>query len=705
MIKESLNKSLNQGIELKDQKKLLVDYHDYLPMYDIYSESIILIKNTKLFERMKTNHYRFIDKRLFLWLNNKYNKLKEKKNKNTDEKRTLLKLKNGIKFLKNYNLDNLYNNSIETMYIYSPEIGLNITICKKKSFIPYFNHLKPYYSKDELINLGLNMNAISKINKETLINDDKHYEICKLISNNDITKELILSHTEYIKKSKSKYLIMYYSLYGSYFMNKFLRNYFTIKNDKLITNSKFMTTSNIILNFTNKLINTINNAPAFDNDYILYRFVTDDSYLKNLKVGNIFVETGFMSTTRDPFYSNNNENEFGFILLKIRIPKNIKGIGLNIELYSHFNSEEEVILAPFSKFKLISKNDNFNYYHIDKKFENKIKKKYEFEYIGKLDIQNTLSDKNVIKTDKIKVDFLNIKIKGDSIIEKINYFVNNYTNSINEFYSNIDNNQYQFNIHWFDSTGPYKKFYYLKTKLGFSIILYDLSGKVLLIIEIGEIISVNYYLKFIDNSNTVISNKEIINFIAKISYAFNIFNTIIHTDYTSFNKFSNNYDNNLINSSLDCFNYSLDFYNYFKNNVKRFDNFNSVYAKFNYFDLDILKKKTLNDIYSDDQINEIKIFLESDLKNIKSLADYLIYIIENKFYLYKRVIRDFRKVYTFNNNPFLHKYYYLEVGSYLYNNKLIKYLPLTITDKSKEIENKLIDIDEYKNIYRKGYRN
>ena len=103
------------------------------------------------------------------------------------------------------------------MYMYSPEIALDITICKRKSFIPYFNHLKPYYSKDELINLGLNMGAIKNINKEKLFDEDKHYQICKLISNNDITFDLLLEHTKYIKNTNSKYLIMYYSLYGLFY--------------------------------------------------------------------------------------------------------------------------------------------------------------------------------------------------------------------------------------------------------------------------------------------------------------------------------------------------------------------------------------------------------------------------------------------------------------------------------------------------------
>ena len=77
MIIKDLNESLEKGKELKNHnKKLLVDYQDYIPMYDIYSESIILVKNEELFNKMKNFHFRFIDERLFKWLQNKQNYIK-----------------------------------------------------------------------------------------------------------------------------------------------------------------------------------------------------------------------------------------------------------------------------------------------------------------------------------------------------------------------------------------------------------------------------------------------------------------------------------------------------------------------------------------------------------------------------------------------------------------------------------------------------
>ena len=70
-----LNTSLDKGQELKNHyKKLLPEYKDYLPMFDIYSQKVILVKNTELFNKLKSNHYRFIDKRMFKWLKNKLKK-------------------------------------------------------------------------------------------------------------------------------------------------------------------------------------------------------------------------------------------------------------------------------------------------------------------------------------------------------------------------------------------------------------------------------------------------------------------------------------------------------------------------------------------------------------------------------------------------------------------------------------------------------
>ena len=56
-------------------------------------------------------------------------------------------------------------------------------------------------------------------------------------------------------------------------------------------------------------------SPKFDSNYIVYRFVDNDSFLNNLNIGDIFIDRGFVSTTRNPFYFPKN-NYFGEILIK-----------------------------------------------------------------------------------------------------------------------------------------------------------------------------------------------------------------------------------------------------------------------------------------------------------------------------------------------------------------------------------------------------
>jgi hypothetical protein len=153
---------------------------------------------------------------------------------------------------------------------------------------------------------------------------------------------MLINHQNYIVENDMVGLVQYYTIQGSYFMNQYMRNMtrYEYKNEYLEENIK-------------KMWKLVLNAPKFDNEYILYRFVETDEYISNLKIGDIYMDNGFMSTTRDPFYRN-DLYKFGFILIKIKIPKGIKGVGLCLEMLSHFPEEEEIILPPLTELKLIS---------------------------------------------------------------------------------------------------------------------------------------------------------------------------------------------------------------------------------------------------------------------------------------------------------------------------------------------------------------
>ena len=61
----------------KDKIKLSM-YSEYIPMYDIYTEKIYLIKNENLHNRLINYNYRFINDEVQKWIQNKYKKINDK---------------------------------------------------------------------------------------------------------------------------------------------------------------------------------------------------------------------------------------------------------------------------------------------------------------------------------------------------------------------------------------------------------------------------------------------------------------------------------------------------------------------------------------------------------------------------------------------------------------------------------------------------
>ena len=352
---EFIQKIFNRKIELKknEDKIKLSKYSEYIPMYDIYSDNIYPIQNINIHYRLVDCHYRFITSEVKQWILNKMDK--------TNDKGLKLNYQKSIDIINNYNLEVLEKTSYETLYKYSPKFGLSISICKRNSFHPFAKHLTPYYTKNELIKLGMNNNIIDKLTPESLIDKELHYKICKLVSKNDVSADLIIKHMKHIIDNNCINWIVFYSFMGSYIFNEYLRN-------------KEVKISNYLLDGLKKVIKVMDKMDGFEEDYYFYRFVWDDKFIKHLEVGDHFIDKGFLSTTRDPFYSPGMNMDFGLILLKINIPKSMKGVGLFVENFSMFPKEEEFLLKPGSKFKLVGKNNNFEYKHINEKFERNIKK-------------------------------------------------------------------------------------------------------------------------------------------------------------------------------------------------------------------------------------------------------------------------------------------------------------------------------------------
>jgi len=141
-------------------------------MYDIYTQKIYPINKKNLHHRLIESDYRFINNEIKSWIENLYVKYK-------DNKELKNKLKYNLNIIDNYDIDTLIDTSYKTLYEYSPRLGLSVSICKRKSFDPFNHHLKPYYTKLELIKLGQNMKIIKDLNIDKLLNKEFHYKLCK----------------------------------------------------------------------------------------------------------------------------------------------------------------------------------------------------------------------------------------------------------------------------------------------------------------------------------------------------------------------------------------------------------------------------------------------------------------------------------------------------------------------------------------------
>lgn len=544
---------LKVKLKSKKEKVKLSEYEEYIPMYDIYTEKIYPIYKLNLHYRIFVNHFRFINDNIYDWITNLYNK-----NKGTD-KETFFKY--NLDILDNYIIDILIDTSYKTLYKFSPELGLAVSICKRNSFHPYIYHLKPYYSRIELIKLGQNMKLlgsnldINNLDIKYLSDNQLQYNICKLVSKNDVSFEEIKRHHSYIHDNKLTSWICYYTYYGSYVYNRLLR----FNDSTLLT----PVLSHGLIN----ILNHAKNTPPLDKRYNMYRFVKNDSFLANLNVGDIFVDTGFMSMTRDPFYKPGEMGSFGLILVKIIIPPNIKGVGIFLENYSLFPLEQEFLIFPNSKFRVISKEDKFKYYHTTEKFEKKIISQYEIEFLNS-DPHGYKTIKNIIKIHNNTHIYTlkDIKIHGIDRISLIKDFIKKYShnNIINIGYNK---KVYSFHHNYFDIRASFEHVYYNNYSCGFIFIIFNTEGYPELNIEMGNDMMVNYLNSKYYSNNYAKIDIDQINLIYELGLLFNYETCKIYHTFRSLLDFKNNY-NESDHLFLTCNLYNHTIYNYIKNNKK-----------------------------------------------------------------------------------------------------------------------------------------
>lgn len=248
-------------------------YQELIPMYDIYSKQIYPIKKKNLHINLIEANYCFVNKDIITWLKDLYKKYK-------NDPISAPYYKKNLKIMRNYNIDILIETSTKTLYENSPQLGLNITICKRESFHSLVFFLKPYYTLIELLKLGKNNGLVpNDLSLETFIQVGT-FDLCKKISNKDISHKEIISHVSHIIKNDCISWITFYSFYGSFLFNKHLRNPTKKINEFLFTG-------------ISRITDVIKTSPALKNNYNIYRFLWDDLFLDKLKINEVFTDLGF----------------------------------------------------------------------------------------------------------------------------------------------------------------------------------------------------------------------------------------------------------------------------------------------------------------------------------------------------------------------------------------------------------------------------
>lgn len=656
-------------------KKYISKLEYKMPLYDVYTSNIYLINRQNIFKRVTYNHYRFPSKNLVEELEREYGVKKNMKNLDVLDVRRLRKYELMIEFIKNFNIPYLQETYYRMIYKYSEELGKNIIFCKRPSFNKYIHNTKPYYTTTEIINLGLNMGFIKDKNA---VNEYNLNDICRMIRDNDINYRTLLSHQRHIIKKDLLGLTQYYTVQGSFFINNYLRKHAIYQYSNVFLDDIIIPMWKLCLE-----------APAFDNDYILYRFVSNDDYMKHLKPGEIFYDEGFMSTTRDPFYKTETY-QFGFILVKIRIPKGKVGVALCVETVSHFPQEQEILFPPKTRFKLINRDSDTVYYHTDAKFGSHVKTRYEFEWVGNSPPE--LNKKEFPGTTET-ITFLDLEgVREGSLEERIKYFCDNHLDSMNRFNCIIDGHKLLTTAERYNSLGAYKDFYAIKTANGFS--MYAIYNNYLLfMLEIGEVkgvpeMHVNFYVKYNSlDKDVIMSSEGFVKFISTVAYYFGIRTVAIYMEYKPcahriLDKYGKELEEQL-ESDLDdtrltlTGNYCLDFYKYFKQGKRRFwgENINRAELQpfFTYYDLDILKATDVASFINraDDEIYQLYVkSFNIDFPEGKC-SEFFVWLVENKCYLIEPFITKLERIYKYSN-PFKRDLYVLNPFAFLYNRNLIK---------------------------------
>jgi hypothetical protein len=589
-------------VKVKDKKHIktkinLSKIKIKIPLYDYFSESIKFIYKYDVFEYVNQQHYRLpIESQM-----SKFNVLK-----NYDYKTLTTTYEKVIYNSFTKNITNCINPSTTSKipHKYSTDPNLSLII-----------EDLPYFDRDVLIKYTINLDLI-KVNDKTPMD-----VICSLVQKRSISRESILKHTDYIRKMIGFYIVRYYSFNGNVYINAYLRNLKKHSVNKLLEKQ-------ILL-----LWKLIRGSPSLSHKYTTFRFISEANHLSHLKIGDNYENSSFMSTTRNPFASN-DEYSFGNIVLKINVPKGMKGVMLMIEMFSYFPDEQEVLLAPHTILKLVNK--GFKFYHPNKNIENRIVESYEFDIIDRTDIKIDIS--SYLPSPLIKnIDFSEIKLKGDVLNERINDFQDRYLSEILQFTTKIDKKKITLLLHNYDSSDSYSDFYYYKKNDGVALVFQNpKNSQICLLIELGKSIQVNYHVDMFHLGDCPnISNEELMILLSNVANAFNIHHVVIYPNRISCNYVTNNssfiIDNEefLLNKyRYQTQSFNKDIYEYAKYRKIRFDDILGIIPTMQEKELKILATVEVPEYY-----RKKKIFKDYNGKD--NILDFYVYLVENECFIIK----------------------------------------------------------------------
>jgi len=700
-----------------------------LPLFDYATKNIYLIIYDDIYNKITIDNYRFPNTSIIELLKSTIKQMIKLESESESDwiKPYIKKLEKNLNFLSNFDLNILKETFIDVFLNTNPT-SKEITSCIKPSYLAYQDYQSPYYSKSELVSMALNLKLIPDNNiKPYSFSGEQLKNICQQLSDYEIDTKTLLENQLYILYNNAKSYVQFYSLFGSYYFNNYMRNKESIKDPDLEQH-------------ISNMLKIIEKAPKLDTDYEVYRFIENDDYLQNLKIGSTFNEDSFISTTRNPFYPL--DNVFGFILIKIVLKKNQPGIALLIESYSNYPSEQEILLPP-SKLKLISISDDFKYYHWNKLAERKIIKKYVFEYVETIgyDIKHLTSNYSKFEDFIPEIDFFK-QSYGTNTSESMFNFFNSLTkiNLRRFFYSKIGLIKYKFSAYFLTQNKVYSKFFFLQKSdeenrfLGDEIYLTiqnPINGEIELIIEIRNLISVNYYHRFSGLKNKI-PEDDLLHWLSGLGKSLNINTIIIHGNYSSYAhivenilsksnldqktllsdfKTIQNIDNpdaNILNLyTADINTYCIDLVEYIFEGKKRFGSKSYVVRKVPLHIIDKLTSIKFDKLYetygkSEHIFDDLyRTFKKLDDKNISTIDFYK--IIHN---LYPYVVPSLHNliVLSLPKSSVLpwHFYYIFKPFEYLFEKELISFIPATDLDKIDTMIKNLAD--EVKFIHENKFR-